>query len=257
MDLFHASLLVGSGVIGGMMSTLIGGASLVTFPALIAAGLSPVVAASSNLVALAPGIFLGALHDRAQLPPMSRAFWWLVASSLGGAAVGAVLLVMTPDRVFGALVPLLLGFSTILFAYSKTISEALRARAIARGAALKHDWATTSVALLPVSIYGGYFGAGVGVLLLGVLSIGTGGDYRQANVTKNLVTSLNSIVAAAIYIVQDTVSWPATLLMMAGGLVGGWLGSSLAKVAPRELMRIGVVVVGAALTIAFAWRYWV
>jgi uncharacterized protein len=110
--------------------------------------------------------------------------------------------------------------------------------------------------ILPVSFYGGYFGAGVGVLLIGVLSIGTPGDYRAANVTKNLVTSLNSLVAAAVFIVQGAVPWTPTLIMMAGALVGGLVGARLAQIAPHSMMRMVVVAVGALLTIVFAWRYW-
>ena len=110
--------------------------------------------------------------------------------------------------------------------------------------------------LLPVSFYGGYFGAGVGVLLLGVMSVATGGDYRSANVVKNLVTSLNSGAAATIFIVKGTVIWPQTLALAAGTMVGGVSGAWLARLIPRAVMRVAVVVVGALLTIVFAWRYW-
>jgi len=110
--------------------------------------------------------------------------------------------------------------------------------------------------LLPVSFYGGYFGAGVGVLVLGVMSVATGGDYRSANVVKNLVISLNCAAAAAVFIIRGTVLWPQTLALMAGTIAGGIAGASLARVIPREIMRVAVVVVGALLTVFFAWRYW-
>ena len=110
--------------------------------------------------------------------------------------------------------------------------------------------------IFPVSLYGGYFGAGVGVLLIGVLSIGTGGDYRSANTTKNLVTSLNSVVAAGVFIAQGAVAWQPTLLMMAGALVGAMIGARLAQVVPHAVMRVVVTAVGALLTAVFAWRYW-
>ena len=115
---------------------------------------------------------------------------------------------------------------------------------------------TSIPVLLPVSVYGGYFGAGVGVLLLGVLSVATGGDYRSANVAKNLVSSLNTLVASICFIANGAVSWPPTLAMMAGCVIGGLCGAHIARVIPQEAMRIVVVVVGAALTIVFAWRYW-
>ena len=107
-----------------------------------------------------------------------------------------------------------------------------------------------------VCVYGGYFGAGVGVLMLGVLSVGTGGDYRSANVTKNLVSSFNSLTAAIIFAAQGVVAWPATLVMIAGTLAGALVGARLAQVMPNQAARGVVVMVGALLTAAFAWRYW-
>ena len=115
----------------------------------------------------------------------------MVAASVAGALAGATLLMVTPERVFAALIPLLLGFATVLFAYAGRISAWLRARGEARGDGA-HNWGAIVAWLLPVSVYGGYFGAGLGVLVLGVLSVGTGGDYRSANVTKNLVVGINS-----------------------------------------------------------------
>ena len=88
------------------------------------------------------------------------------------------------------------------------------------------------------------------------MSIGTGGDYRSANTTKNLVTSLNSMVASAVFITQGAVVWAPTLIMLAGALVGAMIGARIAQVVPHAVMRIVVTVVGALLTIAFAWRYW-
>jgi uncharacterized membrane protein YfcA len=167
-----------------------------------------------------------------------------------------MLLMVTPLRLFEVLIPLLLGFATVLFAYASRITQWLRARAQARGSGAPRMSVTSIPMLLPVSVYGGYFGAGVGVLLLGVLSIATGGDYRSANVAKNLVASLNTLVASICFIANGAVSWPPTLSMMAGCLIGGFCGGHLARIVPQELMRVVVVAVGAALTAAFVWRYW-
>jgi uncharacterized protein len=179
----------------------------------------------------------------------------VVASSIG-AALGAVLLLVTSERAFEFLVPLLLAFATVLFAFSARISAWLRKRADDIVARDPHAGAHSVAALVPVSIYGGYFGAGAGVMLLAVLAVGTGGDYRAANVMKNLVTSLNSVVAAALFIVQGIVAWPQTLAMMAGAFVGGVLGSWLARSLPRGLMRVMIVTMGVVLTAVFAERYW-
>jgi uncharacterized protein len=129
------------------------------------------------------------------------------------------------------------------------------ARAERRGRDI--DFSVTSLKmLLPVSFYGGYFGAGSGVLVLGVMSVATGGDYRSANVVKNLVVSLNCGAAAAVFIAKGSVIWPQTLALMAGTVVGGVTGAWLARAIPRQVMRIAVVVVGVLLTVLFAWRYW-
>jgi uncharacterized membrane protein YfcA len=254
VDFLDSILLILAGVAGGIISSLVGGAALVTYPALLSVGLPPVTATICNLVALMPGNFLAALYDRGQLPPFDRAFIGLVVASLVGAGVGAGVLLITPERVFAYFVPALMAFATVLFAYAGRISTWLRARATEKGA---HRWAHSMTVIFPVSFYGGYFGAGVGVLLLGVLSIGTGGDYRSANTTKNLVTSLNSMVAAALFITHGAVRWPPTLMMLAGALVGAFIGARLAQVVPHAVMRVVVTLVGALLTVVFAWRYWV
>jgi uncharacterized membrane protein YfcA len=179
----------------------------------------------------------------------------LIAASVLGSLAGATLLMLTPESVFAALIPLLLGFATVLFAYAGRISAWLRARAQARGDG-PHNWGTIVTWLIPISVYGGYFGAGLGVLVLAVISIGTGGDYRSANVTKNLVVGLNSGMVALFFAVNGMVAWPQTLVMMIGVPLGAFLGSHIARVLPNEVARWLLVVIGAALTIAFVWRYW-
>jgi uncharacterized membrane protein YfcA len=263
MDLLHIVLLLIAGIVGGAISALAGGAAIITFPVLLATGISPVLATTSNMVALAPGNFFAALYDRSQLPPLGRSFAAMVIASIVGALAGASLLLLTPERVFEVLVPLLLGFATVLFATAGRISAFLRAHAEARdqarGQAIgpgEARWTNTIAWLLPVSMYGGYFGAGVGVLLLGVMSIGTGGEYRSANVAKNLVTSLNTVVVSTFFAVRGVVAWPQALTMMAGALIGAIIGARIAQVVPNSVARVMVVVVGAVLTVAFAWRYW-
>ena len=255
MDLLHIVFLLAAGVAGGVISTLAGGAGIITFPALLATGISPVLATASNTVALVPGNLLAVYYERSQLPPLGRSFAGLIVSSMLGALVGGLLLVLTPEGVFAAIIPLLLGFATVLFAYAGRISSWLRARAQARGEA-GHNWSRMIAWLLPVSVYGGYFGAGLGVLILGVVSVATGGDYRSANVTKNLVVCINSAVVSAFFAVQAVVAWPQALVMMAGVPLGAVLGSRIARVLSNEAARWLVAGIGALLTVAFAWRYW-
>lgn len=249
------AFLAGAGVIAGIIATMVGGAAVVIYPALIATGVPPQLAAVSNLASVMPATMLAALSDRSQLPPFNRAFVGLIVASIVGAGLGAALLLLTPERMFAQIVPLLLGFATLLFAYSERISRWLRARAEGRGHAIAFDFASRKV-VLPVSFYGGYFGAGVGILMLGVFSLATGGEYRAANVAKNFVSSLNGLAATLVFATQGAVLWPETLALVAGTIGGGLIGAYVARIIPRNVVRVFVVLVGAALTIAFARRYW-
>jgi len=255
MDPHTIALLAGVGVLAGMMASIVGGASVLVYPALIAAGLPPQFAAASNLVALMPATMLAALSDRSQLPPFNRAFVELVFASVIGAGAGAILLMNTPGRVFEIIVPLLLGFATIIFALADRIGTAIRRRAAHEGREITFNVSSLKV-LLPVSFYGGYFGAGVGVLILAVFSIATGGDYRSANVAKNFVSSLNGMVASGIFIAEGAIAWPQTLSLMAGMIAGGLAGAYVARVIPAKIARGMIVLVGAALTVVFAKLYW-
>jgi hypothetical protein len=210
---------------------------------------------SSHLASIMPATMLAALSDRSQLPPFNRAFVGLIVASIIGSGAGAAALLLTPERMFAQIVPVLLGFATLLFAYSERISRWLRARAEGRGHTIAFDIASLKV-VLPVSFYGGYFGAGVGILMLGVFSLATGGDYRSANVAKNFVSSLNGFAATLVFATQGAVLWPQTLALAAGTIGGGLIGAYVARVIPRNVVRVLIVVVGAALTIAFARRYW-
>lgn len=255
MALHIVLMLFAAGVAGGIVTAMVGGAAVITYPALIASGLPPLSATICNLTAAVPGALLAALSDRKQLPPFGRGFVGMVIASMIGAGLGAGLLLATPERLFEVLVPILLGFATVLFAFAQPVGGWLRARAKRRGRSIEIG-VTSLELLLPVSFYGGYFGAGAGVLTLGVMSLATGGEYRSANVVKNLITSVNCGTAAAIFIVKGAVIWPQTLALMAGTVVGGLTGAWLARIAPHALMRSAVVIIGALLTAYFAWRYW-
>ncbi|MBM3527973.1 MAG: sulfite exporter TauE/SafE family protein [Alphaproteobacteria bacterium] len=256
MDVTSVLMLFFAGVIGGSLSGIVGGASLVTFPTLLWVGLSPIAAAASNVCSMLFANIAAALADRSKLPAPDRSFAGLVAASIVGAIAGAALLMVTPARLFEVLVPVLIGFATALFWLSPRVSAWLRARAEAAGRAAPRVGAGTVPLMLPVSVYGGYFGAGVGVLALAVTSIGTGGEYRSANVTKNVVIALNTVAAAAMLGVYGAVNWPPTLVMMVGGAFGGMLGGTIGRFVPQDIMRIGIIVFGVLLTAIYAWRYW-
>lgn len=256
MDLPTISMLLAAGVFGGALAGLVGGASLITFPVLLAADLPPIIANASNQAAVLPANIVAGFADRALMPRFDRAFVGLVLVSVCGTIVGSALLLLTPGRTFEVLVPVLLGFATVLFAFSPHLSEWLRARAKTRGRSEGELSVTSLPILLPISIYGGYFGAGVGVMLLAVLAVTTAGNYRTANATKNLISGITTAATVLYFTVSGAISWPQTLVMMAGAALGGLLGGRLARIAPPAVMRVVVVVIGAALTVAYAWRYW-
>jgi len=255
MDILTVAFLAGAGVIAGIIATMVGGAAVVIYPALIATGVSPQLAAVCNLASVMPATMLAALYERSQLPPLDRAFAGLVIASTVGAGLGAALLLFTPARMFEGIVPLLLGFATVLFAFADRISARIRARAEEKGHGIEFNVTSLKV-LLPVSFYGGYFGAGVGIMMLGVFSLATGGDYRAANAVRNLVSSLNGFAATVVFAAHGAVLWPQTLALAAGTVGGGLIGAYVARVIPRKAARVLIVIVGAALTVAFARRYW-
>jgi uncharacterized membrane protein YfcA len=248
-------LLLGAGLAGGVVTAIVGGSSLITFPALLAAGLPPIVANASNLVATTPGNLMAGLADLERLPRWNRSFLGLVLVSIAGSVAGAGLLLVTPERAFTILVPLLIGFATVLFAFSGRARLWIQARS-----AVRRRVSSDGLGLLmfaPVAVYGGYFGAGMSVMLLAILSVSLTGEFRAINVVKNLLAALTGVVPAIVFIVQgEVVAWLPTLIMMVGTVLGGFLGGRLVRVIPPRLVRAIVIAVGSVLTVVYAWRYW-
>jgi len=256
MDTTTTLLLLAAGFVGGIVTAIVGGASLITFPALLAAGLPPVVAVASNSVATTPASFAAAVTDRRWLPAWQPAFWRVFAVATLGSGAGALLLIFTPERTLMALVPLLIGTATAMFALAGRIRTWIfrhsadpavhSARADRLGLAL----------LAPTAVYIGYFGAGAAVMLLAILSLGHDRDFRTANVLKNLLGGVTSVVAVLIFVVSGSVAWPQTTAMMVGAVAGGYAGARLARVVPAAFLRVVVIVVGCIVTAVYAQRYW-
>jgi uncharacterized protein len=256
MDGSSGLMLFGAGLAGGVVTAVVGGASLITFPALLAAGLPAIVANASNAVALLPGNFVGGLADLERRPRWNRSFLGLVVVCVIGSVAGAVLLLMTPERAFTVAVPLLIGAATLLFAGADRIRRWMQARAADHGGAAISSDALRLLLFAPVAVYGGYFGAGMSVMLLAILSLSGADDFRTSNVVKNLISGLTSLVAVVVFVFQDIVAWAPTLAMMAGALIGGFAGGRLVRVLPVHLVRGIVITVGTILTLVYAWRYW-
>jgi uncharacterized membrane protein YfcA len=253
MSLDVVALLLVAGLAGGIANAIAGGATLITFPAMLAAGLPPVVANASNAVAVTPGHLVAAFADWRKMPRLDARLTIAVTASIFGGGVGAVLLLVTPERLFTLLVPALIGLATLVFACSRAIQDGVARAFGARGG--EHALAR-AVLLAPTAVYGGYFGAGLGVMLLAILSITGREDVRAANALKNLLATAVSMTTIAIFTVQGVVHWRETFVMLLGAIAGGFLGGRLVKVLPASLIRALVVTAGAAMTITYAWRYW-
>jgi len=256
MDGYVGLLLFGAGLAGGIVTAIVGGSSLITFPALLAAGLPPIVANASNAVALAPGSFMAGLADLERRPRWDRSVFGLMAVCVAGSVAGAALLLITPEKAFTAIVPLLIGFATIQFAVSDRIRLWIGSRAAAAGVTQPSREGLKLLLFAPVAVYGGYFGAGMSVMLLALLSVTRADDFRATNVLKNLLAGLTSFVAVVIFVLQGIVAWPPALTMMAGALIGGFAGGRLVRVLSLGVVRGIVIAAGAILTLVYVWRYW-
>jgi uncharacterized protein len=252
MDGLSGLMLFGAGLAGGVVTAVVGGASLITFPALLAAGLPAIVANVSNTVALTPSNLVAVLADLERRPRWDRSLVGLMAVCIAGSVAGAALLLLTPEKAFTTVVPLLIGFATILFA----LSGRIRLWILSRGASSAFGPSFGSLLFAPVAVYGGYFGAGMSVMLLALLSVSRTDEFRAINVLKNLLSGLTSVIAVGVFVFHGVVAWPPTVVVMSGAAIGGFLGGRLVRVIPPDSMRWTVIAVGTVLTAVYAWRYW-
>jgi uncharacterized membrane protein YfcA len=252
MSLEIAILLFAAGIAGGVINALAGGATLLTFPAMLASGLPPVTANASNAVAIVPGHLLAVLADHRKLQPLGFRLGLSVLICLIGGILGALLLLALPERLFVLPVPALIGAATLLFLFSPQIAAWAEHR---RGGSEPSQLAGSSVLAL-ASIYGGFFGAGLGVILTAVLAIGDPDDIRRVKALKNLLATAVSIAAVTIFIFEGAVSWPQTLVMLSGALFGGYLGGYLVRILPATIVRWFVIVTGAVMAVVYAVKYW-
>ncbi|OKO74780.1 sulfite exporter TauE/SafE family protein [Bradyrhizobium sp. NAS96.2] len=253
MDIQTSLLLLAAGIAGGIVNALAGGATLITFPAMLAAGLPAVIANASNAVAISPGHLIAALADRGKLPPPTRrTISFVLVSTLGG-AIGAGVLLLLPEHLFVLPGPALIGFATLLFAFAPQIQSWTIGQQ--KTATLPSTRASAAVLGL-ACVYGGFFGAGLGVILTAVLSVTEPNDIRAIKALKNLLATCVSLAATLIFIVEGAVRWPETLAMLLGAMAGGYAGGHLIRVLPAPVVRQFVIVAGAVMTMIYAARYW-
>lgn len=240
MGLLEATAILLAGLAAGAINAVVGSGTLITFPTLLALGYPPVLANVSNTIGLAPGSFAGAWGYRRELVGQRRRLMVLgVASALGGAA-GAVLLLTLPESAFRAIVPALIAVACVLVLVQPWLTRRLGVRA--EGPA--HGGPLLASGILGSGVYGGYFGAGQGVLMIAVLALGTGESLQRVNAAKNLLAGFVNGVAAVVFIVLADIDWAVAGLIAAGSVAGGFLGASLGRRIPAPVLRGLVVVIG-------------
>jgi uncharacterized membrane protein YfcA len=273
MTLGRALFLLAASVLAGAVNSVAGGGTLLSFPAAIAAGLSPIVANATNAVALVPGSLAAAWAYRARLAGLGRLTALLSAPAVGGALIGATILRHTPQRLFDGVVPWLVLGATVLILLQGVLQRRTGlAAAVPEGAAASmaapgpppapHDGRVARVIFFQflVSIYGGYFGAAMGIVMLAFLGYlpGTDGqarlDVHQMNALKNVLAVIINGAASITFVVNGLVDARAAALMAAGAIAGGVIGGRLARRAQAHHVRRIVVAVGFGMTALLAWR---
>lgn len=247
MSLFDLALLFAAGLLGAAANALAGGGTFFTFPAMLEVGLPPVVANASNAVALWPGRFPSVVAGWPDLAKIKHRLALSCTVAALGSLAGAWLLLATRERVFTALIPWLLLAATLIFAFGGRLVAAFRALRPRRGGT-RLGWVLAAAYEAAVAVYGGYFGAGAAFIIMAGHAMTGLDDIRQSVALKNLVVTIMTTVSVAAFVIAGVVAWPATLAMMAGGILGGYVGARFARRIHPGRLRAGIIVIGAGLT---------
>ncbi len=237
----HGALLAVAGAVAGAVNAVAGGGSLLSFPALLAVGLSPLAANVTNTVGLLPGYLGGMVAYRGELAGQRQRVLELGVAVAIGAALGCALLLLTPAAAFSAVAPYLVLTACALLAAQPRLSAALRRR---DGGDLRHRPWPLRAAVLLGGIYASYFGAAVGVLLLAVMGVLLNDSLQRVNAVKTTLSSIATVLGAAVYLLLAPVHLPEAGVLMVSSLVGGRVGGGLARKLPDRVLRGLVLVVG-------------
>lgn len=261
MTPLHILLIFGAGFIGGMLNSIAGGGTLVTFPMLIWHGLPAIEANATNTFALWPGSVSAAWGYRHELRKAERRFFWLIIPSLSGGLLGAILLRLTPEKTFARMVPFLILVATVLFMVQEPVQRWLRQRREVNEQPLPEQSGYSSRWLigamffqLLAATYGGYFGAGMGIMMLANLGLVGLTDIHQMNGLKNVFAFIINFIAAVYFAYAGLVHWPESLVMMAGAIIGGYSSVGVARKLGREFARRAVIAIGILLAVVMLFR---
>ncbi len=238
-------LLAVAAFLAGGLNALAGGGTFLTLPALIFTGVPAIEANATSALAVMPGYFSSALGFRRAIGPVNGVgVPALVGVSLVGALGGALLLLSTPAPLFRGIVPWLMLLATLMFAFGPLLVARLRADRPAAPVAVL-------AALFAVSVYGGYFNGGLGILLLAAFSLLGLQDLVRANGLKSVLSAALTLVSVATFASAGVIRWPEAAVMMVASTAGGYAGAHLAQRLPTRVLRIGIVVVGLGMTVLF------
>ena len=243
------ALLLGSAFGAGVLNAVAGGGSFLTFPALVAAGVPPIAANATSALAVSPGYLGSTLGFRSELAALPRSLLWREAAiaALGGVA-GALLLLVTPAKLFAGVVPWLLLFATVLFALGPQLS---RWSAAGRTDTASTHGSARAVGLLVVSVYGGYFNGGLGILLMALYTVLGERELTTVNALKNLCSLVLSLLSVAAFVLAGVIVWQQGIAMMLAATAGGYWGAHWSRLLPVLWLRRGVIGIGLAMTVAF------
>jgi uncharacterized membrane protein YfcA len=248
---FNSLLLAGAAFAAGVLNAIAGGGSFLTLPALIFTGVPPIMANATSALAVSPGYLGSTLGFKPELRavPRTRLKREMAIAAAGGVA-GALLLLVTPAKVFSGIVPWLLLFATALFAAGPTIAR--RAKQAASGDTHLAKWREPW--LLAACIYGGYFNGGLGILLMALYSATGESDIHTANGLKNLNSLVLSWLSVAAFVIAGAIAWREGALMMVAATLGGFFGARWSKQLPTQWVRTGVILTGLVMSAVFFVR---
>ena len=252
MTPWAALAIFAAGLGAGTVNVIVGSGSLITFPTLLALGYPPVLANVSNNVGLVPGAASAVVAYRRELGGQRTRIVKLGSASLTGGVTGAVLLLALPASAFKAAVPALVLLATVLMAVQPRVSRWLATR----GDRHIHGGLPLLAGVFLTGVYGGYFGAAQGVILMALLAIFIDDELQRLNGTKNALALIVNGVAAVVFLLVTHVDWAVVVLIAAGSTIGGQLGGHYGRRLPAEILRACIVVVGLGVAIALAvvWR---
>jgi uncharacterized membrane protein YfcA len=248
MNLLESTLILFAGMAAGVINVVAGAGTLITFPVLLALGIPPITANVSNTVGLVPAAITGVYGYRRELKGQWRNVLWMASVSALGGVVGGALLLLLPATSFSVIVPFLLLLAALLSAIQPRVARFVRRKSTAAESDTRPLTVGLLLGILATGVYGGYFGAAQGVILLALLGIMWSTEMHRANGAKNVLAGVANVVAAVIFISSGRVDWQIALLVGVGSAAGGWVGSRIGRRLPAAVLRTILVVV--ALTAA-------